>query len=640
MRYIVKIFLCAAFIFSFTFVNGKAKTGTLPQTAKLVPPETILLVDIIDFSQLRKQFEQTSFYKLYKEPAMASVVGNIKTKLKEQIQKADNDLLKILVDTDVLPQGRVSIAFVLGSQIKDANETPILFISQWGENITKIKEAVDKIVTKTVEDDAHRKTEDYRNVAITTIIQKSSKTINYCFIDDCLIGCTNLDILKHVIAHLQGASSPTLFDESDYAATMKIVGPHHDVDFYVNIKQIISSILADDTTDQAKTIVANLGLDNASALGGAFGIARDPGGSSSCKVFLKINGPKKGLFKMLDVESAAIKTPQFIPDSTYSLISINLDIKKAYDELYNILLSFSPQYAALTHVPLLPPGPQGEPGLQLKTDIIAYLGSQIIIAQSINKPISNSSDPQMLLAVAINNRSNLEKSLSLLYDKRIAPDKPDARRELLGHTIYSADLRSFVPALRPGRKTPMLAPRQTGHRQHSYHENAAQTLQTPAAPDEPRAPNLAFTVTNTYLIFADEPAVERIIRTISGAEAASITASKWFNTAKLTIPSVVGMAGFQDNSTSGEIFWQMLKERPQNIKTSNKDSDIHLGISMSSKSPLPFVEFSRSDDFFDSGLLPEFELVRKYFGLSAYYGVSRTDGFFWEFKYLNTSGGN
>lgn len=639
MRYTVKIILCVVFISSFIFAGSKAKAGTLPQTAKLVPPETILLVDIIDSSQLRKQFEQTSLYKLYKDPAMASVVGNLKTKLKEQIQKADNDFLKILVDSDVLPQGRVTVAFVLGSQAKDANETPILLISQWGENITKIKEAVDKMVSKTVEDDAQRKTEDYRNVAITTIIQKSSKTINYCFIDDCLIGCTNPDILKYVIAHLQGASSPTLFDESDYAATMKVVGPHHDVDFYVNIKQIISSTLADDTTGQAKTIIANLGLDNASSLGGAIGIARDPGGSSSGKVFLKINGPKKGLFKMLDIESAVIRTPQFIPDSTYSLISINLDIKKAYDELYNILMSFSPQYAALTHIPLLPQSPQGEPGLQLKTDIIAHLGSQIIIAQSINKPISDSSDPQMLLAVGINNRSALEKSLSLLYDKRIAPDKPDAKRELLGHTIYLVDFTSFVPAFRPGQKTPMLSLREI-NRQLSHDENAPQTLQTPAASGEPQAPKLAFTVTDTYLIFGGESAVERAIRTISGAEATSVTALKWFNSAKSTIPSIVGMAGFQDNSISGEIFWKWLKKLPQNTKTTNKDSDINIGISMDSKSLLPFVGFSRSDDLFDSGLMPDFDLVRKYFGSSAYYGISQPDGFFCEFKYLNTSGGN
>ena len=40
-------------------------------------------------------------------------------------------------------------------------------------------------------------------------------------------------------------------------------------------------------------------------------------------------------------------------------------------------------------------------------------------------------------------------------------------------------------------------------------------------------------------------------------------------------------------------------------------------------------------DFADFSLLPEFGVVKKYFGLSAGYGISRPDGFFFEFKYLN-----
>jgi hypothetical protein len=40
-------------------------------------------------------------------------------------------------------------------------------------------------------------------------------------------------------------------------------------------------------------------------------------------------------------------------------------------------------------------------------------------------------------------------------------------------------------------------------------------------------------------------------------------------------------------------------------------------------------------NLFDVGLLPEFDAVRKYFGLTAYYGISSPQGFFFESKYLN-----
>ena len=40
---------------------------------------------------------------------------------------------------------------------------------------------------------------------------------------------------------------------------------------------------------------------------------------------------------------------------------------------------------------------------------------------------------------------------------------------------------------------------------------------------------------------------------------------------------------------------------------------------------------------FDFSLLPEFDKVRKYFGVSASYGVSRPDGFYFEFKHIDSA---
>jgi len=53
-------------------------------------------------------------------------------------------------------------------------------------------------------------------------------------------------------------------------------------------------------------------------------------------------------------------------------------------------------------------------------------------------------------------------------------------------------------------------------------------------------------------------------------------------------------------------------------------------------STFPNFMFSQAgSDLFDFSLLPEFDVVRKYFGLSAFYGLSIPEGFFFEFKYLN-----
>jgi hypothetical protein len=443
----------------------------LPKTAKLVPPETIVLADINNFSELWTQFEKTNIYQLYKDPALAAFINNFKTKWKEQKQQPKREYLRTILDAGVLPQGRLAVALVVDRQKPDANEPPVLAVTQWGDKIDKVKETVSEIVRKAVEDGARRQSEDYRGVEIVTIEKKPPEAINYCFIDDCLIGSTSANVLKFVIAQIKGAGSTTLDDDRDFAATTSAVNPSSPgrIDLYVSIKQAVKTELAQDTTGKARALIDNLGLNNVTSFGCCIEPAAGPGGSTTGKAILKIDGAKEGICKMLDLESQPIRTPRFVDASACSVSVLNLNIKKAFDELVNILTRFSPQMASLVYMPILPPGPQGEPGLQLKSDIIDYLGSQIIMAQSIDKPqpqgaAARSSDKEppvqtrSIVAIAIENRAALEKSLSLIHSKLIAPNNPDATRQLLGYTIYTIDLSRFLPMFgSPGRR-PMQAP--------------------------------------------------------------------------------------------------------------------------------------------------------------------------------------
>ncbi len=623
--------LCFYF-FMFLCSPNSVQAQKLPETAKLVPPETILLVDVDDFNRLRMQFEETNFYKLFTDRAMAAFVEDFKTKWREKIRKPDNELLRVISDIDALPEGRVAVAFVLNEQInKDANEPPLLLITQWGQTIGKIKEAVDKTVEKAIEDGAHHQSEDYRGVSITTLIRRPSAALSYCFIDDCLMGSMDLDVLKFVIAQIKGADSATLADDADYTATMKAadLSTPAQIDLYVNIKQIVKIIAAEDDTGKTKTTISNLGLDNVISFGCSISPGPSSAGSSTSfgKALLKVRGEKKGVCKMLDMESATLRVPQFIEPSAHSVSFVNLNIKMAYNELGNILNSISPQLAAMMYMPLLPPSPQGEPALQLKADIVDHLGSQIIIAQSIDEPKSDVSEPKQkksLIAVAIENRSALEKSLSLLHGTILAANNPDARRELLGHTIYLIDTAAIFPASPKMPKRPMQIP-------------GRGTPQGMNPPETPKMPKWAFTVTDTHLIFAGESAVEQVIRALSSTENLSVSSAPWFNKVKSIIPSVVGLASLQNDVTSGEFFWTELRKLQKETSMSeDKDSSTKIGVGVSSGAPFPqFVISEAGTDLFDFSLLPEFDVVRKYFGFSAFYGISRPDGFFFEFKYLN-----
>jgi hypothetical protein len=285
-----------------------------------------------------------------------------------------------------------------------------------------------------------------------------------------------------------------------------------------------------------------------------------------------------------------------------------LNIKKAFEELGNILNSFSPKSAAWMYTPLPTSTSPDEPGLRIKQDIIDHLGSQIIIAQSVNKPFSTDSKPtQSIVALAVNNRKELEKSLSVLHSKLIAANRPDMRRDLLGHTIYLVALPG-LPFFRPG-----VAP-----------------MQGPTGPQMPQPPTMAFTLTDTHLILGAEAAVERAIRTLNSGSTAPVDSAKWFTSAKSAIPSTAGLVSLQDHEAASELTWKMVKENASGSPTDSGRAGVAVG--MNSSFDLIFSQAGLN--LFDFALLPDFDAVRKYFGLSASYGVSRPDGFFFEFKYL------
>ncbi len=616
--------LCSYALFLLCRPAG-VRAAELPRTAKLVPPETVLLVNVEDFSRLKTMFEKTSLFKLYKDPAMKAFVEDFKSNWQEKIRESDNELAAIVKDAATLPQGRAAIALVLDAKTIDANELPVVLIAEWGDKTDQIKEMVDDIVTEGVEEKgARRQTQDYRGVGITSVTGKSSGALNYCFIDDCLIVSANLETLKFVIAQARGASSPTLADDDDYNATLRAVGSSGEgqIDIYVNIKQIVKTLAARDEAGKTKQIITTLGLDNVTSFGFSIDVGGGPGGTTSGKALLKIDGAKKGICKLIEVESAAIGVPPFVPSSASAVTFVNLNMTKAFDELVKILSGLSPLMAMMVNMPLAPPSEEGEPPLTLKAGIIDHLGSQIIVAQSMNESSGDTSpaagqslaQPNSLVALAISDRSALEKTLLSIHSNMIAPGKPDARRELLGHTIYLVDLGGMLPSLGLGARPSMQAPLATG---------------------APSIPKLAFTVTDTHLIFAGEDAVERAIRTLSSGAGESVASTRWFARAKSSIPSAVGLAGLQDSAASGEFIWSTMRQTKKPAK-GQAGAPRSIGLEISSGAALPQVILSQAGgDLFDFSLLPEFEAVRKYFGLSASYGIARQDGFFFEFKHLN-----
>lgn len=642
--------ILAIYVVSTVVMFAGAKGAGLPKTAEIVPAETLFLVNIRDFNQLRAKFEKSSIYRLYKEPSMAAFVESFTEKVRAKIAKEDDSVWGInkILDTNGLPEGTVALAFVFGANAGPEQEPSFLLIGQWGRNIDRVKDVLDKLAAQEVEKGAHRSIETYRDVNIITLttelpprqvqdwenyneqdgnvpmktVQPPPEKDAFCFLDDCLIVGNDVETVKFVVAHIKGATGAALAGDGDYVSVMSETGPYHDIDIYFNVKQFIKRMSAEDKTGEFGKEMSNLGLDGVAGLGCSLGIETEGGGALSGKAFLKTSGTKRGILKMLETRTEAVRFPRFIPASAYSVGLLNVDIKRAFDEFLSVLYGFEPAAAMGFQQPIIEAGAEGEPAVTLRADIIEYLGSQIVFSQSIKKPFAAGAEPtENLIAIAISNRVALEKSLSRVHKQLIAPNNPEPTRELLGHTIYMMGPAGF-PILggeeEDGNKDnddDMMVPANFG---------VMGAVEQPPGPRSiPAVSRLAFTITDTHLILGQEGAVERAIRTIGGAESESISSAEWFNSAKSAVPSVAGLASFENTAASCELLWWMLKE-----STKNKRANMGMG---------PAAVFAGPDfqELADFSLLPPFETVRKYFGYTASYGITRSDGILIEVKYLN-----
>ncbi len=562
----------------------------IPEAASLMPAETVFMVEIDNYENVESQFKETSFYKMVNDPAMKPFVEHFKKNWGEKLEKESTPLTGDVLDWENMPQGRIAFGLVMTESSSDPNKEPYIFLAQCGENFEKIKNKIEEEIEVKVSEGIYKDSEDYRNTEIVKLKNEKGKEINYSYIQDVILTSGDIDLLKFIVAQIRGSKGDDLLSNSDYEDVMNATGPYNDISIFVNIRRITNHFIEEDETGKAKTQINSLGFDNVSSFGYSIGIAREPKTNFLGKGLLKVNGPKKGVIKMLSTESTDFKVPEYVPEDTYSIAYANLNVKEAFNELAMVLNSINPMFGAMLYAPIVPPEQDGTGGLQIKSGIIDHLGTQIVVSYTLDKPFEMKKNPQKnLVGIAVANRTELEKSLDTLHSAYLAGTDPESKRELLGYTIYEVNPASLMPLLGGGKATPM-----------------AQIDQEPK-PNIPM-PKVGFTVTDTYWIMGTVDMVENAVRNMQKDD--SIEAKKWFKIAKDMAPAA-GMGSFNNDKQSFESAWWLLRNMKE---TQNKGMFFNFG----------------DDDLFDFSLLPEFEKVKKYFGVSSFYSISREDGFYFE----------
>lgn len=584
--------------------------------ADFVPKDSILFIEIDNFKDFKSNFTRTNLYKLWNDPAMIAFTVDVEDKIKKQM--ADSvEIYDFITDPNLSPVGKAAAAVVLPDGQGFDKGVSLIFMAQFGDNLNAAAEKIKQIEQRSVNDGALKTKHTIEGVEITKItsdktaaqvaspqepnasliIEGKKTEIAYCFVDDMLLeffDCRD-DLIGFAVSRVKGAKGRALSQDSNYIKTMNAVDAGKSFRIFVNTEAMVKSALASDQQGQGKMMFDNIGLMNLKGIGISVSPSPQEGVNAILKMFASIEGEPKGIFKILQFKTARVDVPGFVNPSANSFGVINWDAKSGYDEFYKMITAIYPQYAMMLNMPI--PKQDGSGMISLADDVFAYFQPQIIFVENFGDGLFYQADTKDsgLIAVAINDKSKLQQSLaSLHWMYSSMSGSKDLTKDFLGYTLYLFETAGAMPG----------------------DQDEIGNTDEPVPPivmAENSNKRFGFVVTDTHLILAVQDELEKAVRLINNKQSSGLAGQKWFTQLLSTVPDMVGGASFKNDRLAAEAVWDTMRK----LKT----------IAGPNVSPL--------GNGLDLSKLPEFEAVKKYFGLTSSYIISKPDGFYGQTKVVD-----
>ncbi len=625
------------------FSAGPLAPAAGQEAAKAMPPDAFLLLTVGNVNAAREKLKKTSLYALYKAPAMQPFVGPTEKKVRalidEKLKEAWKEVGLEKPPTDLpTPQGQVALAVRMATktvkipkyELSAEDGRPkitgfreikqpapqIVLLAEMGKNLQAAKDLVARLAEKAVDKGWKRDRQAIRGVQIETLTPPAPKrpggpggtrdAVCYGFKEATLVFGSAAELVKEVLVRRSGADVPTLADNADLKNTIKALGGPGDLCFYLNIKALIDFAKTAGGPEEAEKtaqIIRALGVANVPALAATVSIA--PGGMEDMrlKALLSIRGQRTGIPAVITPASASTKPNPMLTKGLASFFVANYDLGRMYDEIVKIVQAAAGQdIGMLVKGMMAITGGQGEnarPPVDLRKEVLGQLAPPLIVLSRIEKPYTDPNAARMMLAIGVRDGGILDAALGRMHDVFLARGNKQLRRVLLNRTIYL-----FPPGV-------SITPPMPGMRRRA-----------------PAGGQLALAVAGTHFVFGSVGSVEQAIRNLRRTGVQSISADPMYQYASRHLPARAGIVTYENAQVGAEMLWAQLKDAAR--KAANPAGDPAVGAAAPAPTSPMALLVPMLKDYCDFNALPEFQTVKKHFGVTIGHVVSRRDGIYAE----------
>lgn len=423
----------------------------------LLPDTTRGFFSVTHVEVLRQHWEKTQLGQLVKDPVMKPFVEDLRRQLDERWTRLHERLGLTIDDLQEVPGGEVAVAAIQPGQGKDA--TAILV------DITGHKPQAEAVLKK-VEASMTRqgaKRRQVQSAGATLVVYDlpprdtpgapaGPRQAIYFLRENMLVVCDDLGVIQGIVARLAGQKGSSLADVPAFQAVMKRCQKDAGKAMpqirwwiqplgYMEVVQAASAERSDRPRRKRTMldVFRKQGFDAIQGVGGYIDFALE-GFDLSHRTLVYAPKPHRLAMKMLVFPNAQqFAPPLWVPRDVAAYASFYADVPNAFenfgslfDELYG---EGEPGLWADTLLSL-EKDPDG-PRINLRRELVAYLGPRISFLTDYQLPITTTSE-RLLFAVEVKNEEAVDRALTRLFKND--PEMRQHAEAVPGHkrTIWEA----------------------------------------------------------------------------------------------------------------------------------------------------------------------------------------------------------
>lgn len=432
-------------VFVFFLGTQGVSYGEVPPAEDLLPNTTKGFLAVPDVEKFEEAFNKTQIGQLANDPAMKPFVEDLKRQLREKWTQTHRKLGLTWEDLDGVPSGELAIALILPNESEDA----LVVLA----DVTGHERQADELLAKISENMAAQQAKrTERRVADATLIvfdlppldDIPARQVVYFVQGDVLAASDHLGVIEAVAGRLAGRRADSLSALPAFAAITQRcreasgeLAPH--ARWFIEPFGYADAARLDQPkkrgTDMLK-ILRTEGFTAVEGVGGWVNFAVDKY-ELLHRTFIFAPGNQSG-GERFELSARMMKfpnggdflPPNWVPRDLAAYAAINLDTKNAFENaktLVNQIVGDEVFEDVLDSIKTDENGPQ----IDIRRDLIGYLGDRITFISDLQLPITPKSE-RLLVAVETKD----DKHMAEVIKDWMETDPDTRRREIAGHVVW------------------------------------------------------------------------------------------------------------------------------------------------------------------------------------------------------------